>query len=320
LNFRKALILLILLFPFYGSGNSREGLIPVMILEGKRYVSAYDLRAFLTMESSYDIILQRGKLYHQSHVAIFKTGHCYVLVDGSLYRDDYPVRRENGEILFPAHLAIKIAEIFHTGVEITEKDGGLSVTRKGEEKKSGDTGAPDKKPMAGDRSGAKATDKPAEPIGFIILDAGHGGRDPGAIGRGGLREKIITLNIVRYLESSLKKKVKGIPIYLTRSNDSFIELSQRTEIANSRLRKKVNGIFVSVHVNASVSDRIWDSRPISFRRIPPMKMRATRPPLRTTLSCLRKGVTEEIRGYRIHRSAHDEPLRSRRKAPCWPGV
>jgi len=93
-------------------------------------------------------------------------------------------------------------------------------------------------------------------LSFVIIDPGHGGKDPGAIGKGGKQEKIITLKIARYLEGILKKDLKGIPVYLTRRKDIFIELGKRTEYANKRLKKKNNGLFVSIHANASISPRI----------------------------------------------------------------
>ena len=51
-----------------------------------------------------------------------------------------------------------------------------------------------------------------EKIGFIILDAGHGGKDPGAVGKGGLKEKTITLQLSKKVETLLKKRLENIKI------------------------------------------------------------------------------------------------------------
>ncbi|SFA56103.1 N-acetylmuramoyl-L-alanine amidase [Parageobacillus thermantarcticus] len=78
----------------------------------------------------------------------------------------------------------------------------------------------------------------------IVLDAGHGGTDSGAVGNG-LREKDLTLNIVKKIGDMLKD-YEGVEIIYTRTDDRFIELSERAAIAN---RAKAD-YFISVHINA----------------------------------------------------------------------
>jgi len=78
----------------------------------------------------------------------------------------------------------------------------------------------------------------------IVLDAGHGGTDSGAVGNG-LREKDLTLNIVKKIGDMLKD-YEGVEIIYTRTDDRFIELSERAAIAN---RAKAD-FFLSVHINA----------------------------------------------------------------------
>jgi N-acetylmuramoyl-L-alanine amidase len=80
----------------------------------------------------------------------------------------------------------------------------------------------------------------------VVLDPGHGGRDPGALGPGGIREKDIVLDIVRRVKRILEVD-KGYEVHLTRSRDSYLSLEKRTQIAN---RKKAD-LFVSVHLNAN---------------------------------------------------------------------
>lgn len=80
----------------------------------------------------------------------------------------------------------------------------------------------------------------------IVLDPGHGGKDPGAIGKGGLREKDVTLKLARMLKERLTTEA-GAKTILTRDTDVFIPLEERTAIANS----KDADLFVSIHINAS---------------------------------------------------------------------
>jgi N-acetylmuramoyl-L-alanine amidase len=80
----------------------------------------------------------------------------------------------------------------------------------------------------------------------IAIDAGHGGRDPGAIGKRGTKEKTITLDIAKRL-AALVREGLGCTVVMTRDRDEFIPLEDRPAIA----RTKGADLFVSIHVNAS---------------------------------------------------------------------
>lgn len=80
----------------------------------------------------------------------------------------------------------------------------------------------------------------------IILDPGHGGKDSGACGPDGLKEKDIVLQVAKQLARKLEDKL-GCEVILTRSTDIFIPLEERTAIANSR----EGDLFISIHVNAA---------------------------------------------------------------------
>ena len=80
----------------------------------------------------------------------------------------------------------------------------------------------------------------------IVLDPGHGGKDPGAIGPGGLAEKDVVLSIAKKLALKLKTEM-GVQVVLTRKDDRFVQLEDRTALANA----EDADLFVSLHVNAS---------------------------------------------------------------------
>jgi len=82
----------------------------------------------------------------------------------------------------------------------------------------------------------------------IVVDAGHGGHDPGALGVGGSREKDVVLQIALRLARKLKEEL-GLDVVLTRSTDVFIELKERTAIAN----QVGADLFVSIHANAALN-------------------------------------------------------------------
>lgn len=83
-------------------------------------------------------------------------------------------------------------------------------------------------------------------IETIVIDPGHGGRDPGAIGRGGLREKKVALEVSRELKRLIDRN-RDLRAVMTRSRDAFISLGRRARIA----RQAGGDLFVSLHCNAS---------------------------------------------------------------------
>ncbi|MEN8257949.1 MAG: N-acetylmuramoyl-L-alanine amidase [Thermodesulfobacteriota bacterium] len=93
----------------------------------------------------------------------------------------------------------------------------------------------------------------AEQLGLgvktIVIDAGHGGKDPGAIGRKGLREKDVVLKVALKTRDALRKK--GYKVILTRSSDKFLPLEERTAIANT----KNADLFLSIHANSAPNRR-----------------------------------------------------------------
>jgi N-acetylmuramoyl-L-alanine amidase len=88
-------------------------------------------------------------------------------------------------------------------------------------------------------------------IDTIVIDAGHGGKDPGSIGSQKLYEKDVVLPVALKLGKLIEKNVSGVQIVYTRKGDHFIELSRRTQIANENNGK----VFISIHANSSKSKR-----------------------------------------------------------------
>jgi N-acetylmuramoyl-L-alanine amidase len=82
----------------------------------------------------------------------------------------------------------------------------------------------------------------------IVVDAGHGGKDPGAIGPSGVYEKTVTLKLAKVLAKELRKLL-DCEVILTRSADVYLPLEERTAIAN----KVGADLFISLHANANKS-------------------------------------------------------------------
>jgi N-acetylmuramoyl-L-alanine amidase len=83
-------------------------------------------------------------------------------------------------------------------------------------------------------------------INRIVIDAGHGGHDPGTLGPDGIEEKDVVLDIALRLGALLKQRL-GADVIYTRDTDTFIPLETRTEIAN----KAQADLFISIHANSS---------------------------------------------------------------------
>lgn len=90
-----------------------------------------------------------------------------------------------------------------------------------------------------------ALETPVDCSMVVVLDPGHGGKDPGAIGYGGIREKDVTLKIALYARAILMQR--GITVRMTRSGDSYPSLASRADMAN----RIPSSVFVSIHANAS---------------------------------------------------------------------
>lgn len=100
---------------------------------------------------------------------------------------------------------------------------------------------------------AKATKTESKPTTtnktqrIIVIDAGHGGKDPGCIGKGGTQEKTVVLSVAKKLKNKLE--ANGYKTYLTRSTDVYLKLGERAEFAE----KKHADLFISLHANANPS-------------------------------------------------------------------
>jgi N-acetylmuramoyl-L-alanine amidase len=103
--------------------------------------------------------------------------------------------------------------------------------------------SPARRDSEGDRSMIRALDLK---LATIVLDAGHGGHDTGTIGPTGLMEKDLVLDVTQRLGRLITQRL-GVKVVYTRSDDTFIPLDQRTQIANEAHAD----LFLSIHANSS---------------------------------------------------------------------
>lgn len=99
--------------------------------------------------------------------------------------------------------------------------------------------------MGADTAAITVRELPGGGIHTVVIDAGHGGFDPGALGPDGVKEKNITLAIALLVRDMLNKK-GNLKVYLTRKADEFVGLAERTKMAN----RWKGDLFISIHANA----------------------------------------------------------------------
>lgn len=194
---------------------------PVCNIAGLRYVSLHSVADTYKLNYKWDSVAKKLTLYKADEYVELAITSDIALVDGMPVKLNGPVLLRRSDILLPKDFSESILlKVF------AEKHKPFVLQRK--------------EPVGR---------KPVYAIKTIVIDPGHGGKDPGAIGRSGLREKEITLDIAKRLRPYLENA--HIETYLTRSDDRFISLWRRADIAN----KKEADFFISIHANAAHSRR-----------------------------------------------------------------
>jgi N-acetylmuramoyl-L-alanine amidase len=98
-----------------------------------------------------------------------------------------------------------------------------------------------------EKRGRQDGDRSKWKLDCIIIDPGHGGKDPGAIGVSGIKEKNIALGVALKLGKLIERQMPGVKVVYTRKDDTFIPLDKRGQIANAAGGK----LFISIHCNST---------------------------------------------------------------------
>jgi N-acetylmuramoyl-L-alanine amidase len=141
------------------------------------------------------------------------------------------------------------------------------------------TGTTAVRPASGGSTGRRAAGRADARV--VVIDAGHGGKDPGRIGPGGVREKDITMLLAERLASLLEGR--GYEVHLTRTRDTLISLSDRPRFANEWKAGRPAALFVSIHCNGGARSVkgfetyfLSDARTADARRVAEMENAAER--------------------------------------------
>ncbi len=195
----------------------------------------------LNAELEWEPVRDTGRIIKGDRWIVFKIGSPYFLIGNSLYAtEEEIVRYDNGIIIIPENVVSVFIDFFseETNTVILED---------------------------------------APRIAVVLIDPGHGGKDPGAIGQhpGSLtiQEKDIVLEVSHRIRDLLMEQYPSKRILLTRNDDTYLTLEERTEMANSiELDENEAIIFISIHANASISNagqgfEIWYLPPEYEREI-----------------------------------------------------
>ncbi len=179
-------------------------------INGTTYLPLISLCASKGINLDYDTFTRAVILSKDGHKINLMVGDSLVLVDGSPQQLKHPVDIYQGSVVVPYRFREQILDVLFKEYRLPQQ----AII-------------------------------PLTSIRKIVIDAGHGGNDPGAIGRTGVREKDITLDIAKRLSNLLKSE--GLSVVMTRSTDRFIPLSSRVDIAN----RSGADLFLSIHANAN---------------------------------------------------------------------
>ena len=161
----------------------------------------------------------------------------FVMIDDNLFQLSSKTVKQKNDYYVPAESFLSIINSLSTSISISLDTNQINLERIIEIPKK--TVKVDLK-----------SEKEKWEFKTIVIDAGHGGKDPGAVGYRGTKEKDIALDVAKRLEKKISKNM-DVKVVMTRDEDVFLRLSERTKIANEN-----NGsLFISIHTNAAEDRR-----------------------------------------------------------------
>ena len=238
-------------------------------LAADEYYSVSTIVADAELTAEFNNRLNCLYIHKNSKSVLIMNGCNYILFDGNKHFIDDFVLTENGQMMIPMSTAAEILNFFSDGDRYSVDKGEIvkSNAKNDETPKkitehyyvykpeTAKNEVPAKKPVKKEEEPAVVLTaaKKSSKIETIIIDAGHGGKDPGAIGYNNIREKDIVLSVALMVQKKLNSLYPNKKIIMTRDKDVFISLEERSNIANRAYSKYGNAIFVSIHVNSSRS-------------------------------------------------------------------
>ena len=233
----------------------REDNVPTYIREGIRFVPLDDLARILKAKLSFGISERRAFLFYQNHKISLIAGCSDILVDGNLEKMEPSPQFIEGMFVVPLS---RVKEIL-SRLEVSPQEEVVESLPSIEEAiaLSSETPSEASSPLI-ETAIVSSTDTSRKKI--VVLDPGHGGRDPGAIGEQGLREKDVNLDIALRLNNLLEKR-KELVVLMTRKTDKHLGWTTREDLGNrvKFANQQKADLFLSLHTNSSPRWDKWNA-------------------------------------------------------------
>lgn len=226
-----SLILLCVCLPAFAyriKGFEKDIDTPNVKIEGKSYVLLVDICDANGINWDWDSISRRITLEKNGLETVLLLGSRYYYTQDVIKKLSAPVILKKGSVYVPLKFARgKVRDLFALG-----KKYKIAHTKS--------KTAKEKQDIQPKKSARKKYE-----IKKVVIDPGHGGKDPGAVSRSGLYEKTVVLDVAKKIKKLLEQE--GIDVTMTRDSDIFIPLGKRARIAN----ENDADLFVSIHANAN---------------------------------------------------------------------
>ncbi|MFH2067965.1 MAG: N-acetylmuramoyl-L-alanine amidase [Candidatus Omnitrophota bacterium] len=221
---------------------------------GEKWITLPDFAFLLKGSLKEDPVSRRSEIIFKDHRLVFLPESKKALYDDRITEMKQPARVVSGVMAIPFSFATLV-----TNLAFIQAPNPAPVFQPvPTEKPTSGIGTPETMlpqttsidgPTVAEIITAPAVDKNQEFV--LVIDAGHGDHDSGAVGPWGLKEKDVNLDLVRGVADYLKRNRPKIKVVLTRDKDIFLPLEERTQLANS-----LNAdMFVSIHTNAAKYNR-----------------------------------------------------------------
>lgn len=202
--------------------NQGSEKINVRKFEGIEFFNVYEMNKVFRAHIDIDVLEGRLFVNMYNKQVIFLLDSSYVTEGNDVYNMTFPIRHQEGKYYIPVNFLQEVLPLIYPEEIFYMIDKIVA-------------------PLPIDNR-----------IRSIVLDPGHGGKDPGAVGYSKkVFEKDITLAIAEKLKQKIEENT-DIKVYLTRNGDSFVSLRERTEFANDIEAD----LFISIHVNAHADNEV----------------------------------------------------------------
>ncbi|MDP2807393.1 MAG: N-acetylmuramoyl-L-alanine amidase [bacterium] len=221
-----------------GRGSAR--ITETVTFDQEEYLSLADLAASWNAQAAWSELVGNADLKLPGHTLRFSADNTFFLADGKSYNLFNPARLYQGELYVPMELFTRFL-IPLWGRSIIWDTNGRKLSLGGI--------SPEQIKIPEARRRSQIPEK--QGIQKVALDPGHGGKDPGAVGPTGLCEKDVNLEIALMLKAILEQD-HNLIVVMTRRDDTFIPLGERTKLAN----QEAADVFISIHCNAAPRKKV----------------------------------------------------------------